>query len=355
MLSSTVYPVLQAILAAALFGASAPFAKLLLGKIAPIPLAAFLYLGSGLGLALLKLVQKYYAGAPMEARIGKADIPWLMGAIAAGGIAAPIVLMMGLQNTPAATASLLLNLESVATTLLGGLIFREAIGNRVWLGIILITAASMVLSFHTGGDWGISWGALGVIGACVLWGIDNNLTRNISAKDPLIIVTVKGLAAGSFSLLLAFALKQQIPAPSIIFGSMALGLISYGLSIVFFILAMRELGAARTSAYFGMAPFVGAVLSFVLFRDAPQNLLFLAIPFMFTGAFFLFTEEHSHRHIHIEFSHEHRHSHDDQHHVHAHADDPGFDPAMAHTHPHRHEHMEHEHPHTPDLHHRHKH
>jgi drug/metabolite transporter (DMT)-like permease len=355
MLNSTLYPILQAILAAALFGASAPFAKLLLGEISPIPLASFLYLGSGLGLALFRMMQKFIINSSVEAQISKADIPWLMGAIMAGGIAAPITLMMGLKNTPASTASLLLNLEGVATTLLGGLIFREAIGRRVWLGIMLVTLASMVLSFNTGGDWGISWGALGVIGACVLWGIDNNLTRNISAKDPLIIVTVKGLAAGSFSLILALALKEQIPSISIVLKSMVLGLLSYGLSIVFFILAMRGLGAARTSAYFGMAPFVGVVLSFIIFREAPHSLLFLALPFMLTGALLLLTEDHSHRHIHAEFSHEHRHTHKDQHHMHIHADDPGFDPSITHTHIHRHEYMEHDHPHTPDLHHRHKH
>lgn len=347
-------PVLQAVLAAVLFGTSAPFAKLLLGEIAPIPLAAFLYLGSGLGLALFQLIRTIVSRASWEARISKTDLPWLLGAIGAGGIAAPILLMVGIKHTPASTASLLLNLESVATTLLGGLLFHEAIGKRVWSGIMLVTFASILLSLNGSNAWDVSWGSLGVVGACLLWGLDNNLTRNISAKDPLSIVAVKGLAAGSFSLVLSLVLRQQLPPPAVTIAAMVLGVLSYGLSIVFFIFAMRGLGAARTSAYFGMAPFMGVILSFLILRDTLTSTLFAALPIMLLGAYYLLTEKHTHQHIHETFIHEHRHTHDDGHHTHSHAQ-TGTNPAIPHTHMHQHAYTEHYHPHTPDLHHRHEH
>jgi len=203
------YPMAQAILAAALFGASAPFAKLLLGEVQPIPLAALLYLGSGAGLLVFRCLQRI-GNAPQgrEAQVSKSDVPWLVGAVLASGVAAPIVLLFGLRHTPAATASLLLNFEVVATTLLAALAFKEAIGRRVWWAIILVTAASILLSWNTGGEWGISAGAIGVLGACVLWGLDNNMTRNIAAKDPFVIVIIKGLGAGLCSLALALILRR---------------------------------------------------------------------------------------------------------------------------------------------------
>lgn len=345
----------QALLAAALFGASAPIAKLLLGEIAPVPLAAFLYLGSGISLTLIRGLRRLGGQSTEgEARISKADIPWLAGAILAGGVAAPIVLMFGLRNTPAATASLLLNFEGAATTLIAVLVFKEATGRRLWWAVTLITAASLLLSWNTDSEWGVSLGAAGVLGACILWGIDNNLTRNVSAKDPLAIVTVKGLSAGLFSLVLALILRNPLPGLRIILGAMILGSVSYGLSIVSFILAMRELGAARTSAWFGTAPFVGALLSFVLFRDVPNVPFLVSIPIMIMGATLLLGEEHGHLHVHPPVEHEHRHRHEDRHHAHKHTDSE-IPPNRLHSHLHRHEEIEHDHPHTPDTHHRHGH
>lgn len=342
----------QAILAALLFGASAPLAKLLLGGIDPIPLASFLYLGSGIGLLLLRLMQRMKRGyVEVEAKINRNEIKWLIGAVIAGGVMAPIVLMFSLRGTPASTASLLLNFEGVATTLIAVIIFKESIGKRIWFAVTLIASASVLLTWNFKGEWGFSIGALGVLMACILWGIDNNFTRNISAKDPLIIVTIKGIGAGCVSMILAILAGSNFPGPKIIFGAMLLGFFSYGLSIVLFIFAMRNLGASRTSAFFGTAPFVGTLLSFILFRELPNTLFYYALPIMIAGAILILGEEHGHKHVHKGSEHEHRHRHDDEHHTHAHEDTGD----LEHSHVHIHEVIEHSHSHTPDTHHRHGH
>ena len=354
MQRSHLYPMFQALLAAILFGASAPIAKLLLGQIDPVLLAGLLYLGSGLGVLLFKvlLTQRQTTGAA-EASIQRADLPWLAGAVIAGGVMAPILLLFSLRVTTAATASLLLNFEGVTTAVIAVVVFREAIGRRALWAILCITAASILLSWEPGGDWGISLGALGILGACVLWGIDNNLTRNISAKDPLTIVLVKGLSAGSFSLILALLLGNALPEPAILLGALVLGSLSYGLSIVLFIRAMRGLGAARTSALFGTAPLAGVLLSLLLFQEAPSALFWGALPLMVVAALLLLSERHSHRHTHAALTHDHRHRHDDGHHEHDH---PGMvDRSLTHSHPHTHSPTTHEHPHLPDIHHRHVH
>ncbi len=347
-------PALQALLAAVLFGASAPLSKLLLGEVEPIPLAAFLYLGSGSGAFLLLLFQGMRnKGQRVEARLSRSDLPWLGGALLAGGVGAPIILLLGLQRTPASTASLLLNFEAVATTLIAITFFKESIDRRIAWAIGMVTLASIVLTW-TGGNWGFSLGALGIIGACFLWGVDNNFTRHISAKNPLIIVGIKGLGAGAFSLVLCLLLKQQLPPAGIALLAMLLGSISYGISIQLFIIALRSLGAARTSTLFGVAPFVGVLLSLVLLREKPQILFWAALPVMAAGAWLMLTENHVHHHIHEPMVHEHRHSHPDEHHQH----DSGQDIPLvngAHTHVHLHERLEHEHAHSPDLHHRHEH
>ncbi|MHB8077269.1 DMT family transporter [Desulfosporosinus fructosivorans] len=227
-------PILQAMLAAALFGASVPISKLLIGEIDPIPMASFLYLGSGIGLFFFRFFQgkKHYCN---EAKVTKCDVPWIIGAISAGGILAPIVLMFSLKNAPASTASLLLNFEGVATTVIAVVAFKEAVGERIWGAVILITMASILLSWDSSGQWGLSIGAVGVISACVLWGIDNNFIRNISAKDPLSIVMIKGLSAGTFSLILSLVLGYSFPSIGFVLRAMILGCFSYGLSIVLFI------------------------------------------------------------------------------------------------------------------------
>lgn len=348
------YPMLQALLAALLFGASAPIAKILLGDVQPIPLAGLLYLGSGVSLLALKSCQHLaQKNQKAEAGITRPDIKWLAGAILTGGIAAPIVLLFSLRETPAATASLLLNFEGVATMLIAALIFKEGIGRRAGWAILLITLASIVLSTNPNQEWGLSIGALGILTACLLWGLDNNLTCNISAKDPLIIVTIKGLVAGSFSLLLGVVLGNQFPILDIALKAMLLGSLSYGASIVLFVHAMRSLGAARTSALFGTAPLAGVLLSFMIFRENFNFMLLTAIPLTVVGAFLLINEEHIHHHIHDEISHEHSHRHNDSHHIHEHVEGIPF--ARSHSHLHIHTCMEHGHHHMPDLHHRHLH
>jgi drug/metabolite transporter (DMT)-like permease len=215
-----------------------------------------------------------------------------------------------------------------------------------------VTLAVILLSIDHSGNWGISPGALGVAAACVLWGLDNNFTRNISAKDPVIIVIVKGIAAGAVNLALAFMAGSSFPGllPALL--ACTLGFFCYGLSIVFFIFSLRELGTARTSAYFATAPFIGTALSFMIFREPPNALFIAALPFIVLGAFLLFTEKHSHRHMHYEFEHEHVHEHLDGHHAHGHSLDGA---SLTHSHPHKHASIEHEHPHNPDIHHRHRH
>ncbi|MDT3701219.1 MAG: EamA family transporter [Thermincola sp.] len=355
MSRAKIYPMVQAILSSVLFGASAPIAKLLLGQIEPVVLAAFLYLGSGIGLLLFKGFRRMWLHCgEVEARISSTDIPWLIGSILAGGVLAPIVLMFSLRNTPASTASLLLNFEGVATTLIAYLVFKEAVGKRIWLAVASITTASIILSWNTGGGWGFSLGAAGVIGACILWGMDNNFTHNISTKDPLIIVTIKGLAAGSFSLILALLLHNSLPNYKVMLLAMSLGCLSYGASIILFIMAMRNLGAARTSALFGTAPFTGALLSFALFKDSPGIPFFIALPFMIIGAALLLSEEHTHNHCHAMINHEHRHSHEDGHHKHQHPND-AVSRNACHSHFHIHDAVEHSHHHTPDIHHWHNH
>ncbi len=349
---SYVSSIIQALIAALLFGASAPLAKLLLGEVEPIPLAAFLYLGSGIGLLGIKLFQRInQKGLDSEAQIRKPDYIWLAGAIIAGGIAAPITLLFSLQSTPAATASLLLSFEGVSTTLIAFFAFKESISRRAWWAIALITLASIFLTVNPNAEWGFSFGAIGIIAACILWGIDNNFTRNISAKDPLIIVTIKGLGAGCFSLGMAMILGNKLPTWEVILGALVLGSLSYGASIVLFIHAMRSLGAARTSTLFSSAPLAGMLLSFLLFRELPGWLFFVAFPLMLAGTLFLLNEKHEHDHIHKLTTHEHAHVHDDEHHNHNHEGEN----AQKHSHIHEHGELDHEHHHMPDLHHRHVH
>lgn len=339
--------IFQALLAAIFFGASAPIAKLLLGDISPIFLAAFLYLGSGMGISLVKLTQRL-GSKNVEASIKRTDIKWLAGAIVSGGILAPIALTVSLQMTPASTASLLLNFEGVGTTLIALMFFKEAISRRAWTAILVITLASIFLSTDFARGFSLSLGALGIILACFLWGVDNNFTRNISGKDPLAIVAWKGLVAGAFSFLLALFLDNPFPALRTILGTLILGFISYGLSTMLFIRSLRGLGAARTSALYGTAPLAGVILSIVIFGELPSVLFIIAAILMIGGALLLINETHAHSHVHTAIFHEHSHRHSDLGHTHD---------AMDGVHSHEHEHPaeEHEHDHLPDIHHRHGH
>jgi drug/metabolite transporter (DMT)-like permease len=355
MSKAEIYPVMQAVLAAALFGISTPLAKVLLGSVPPVTLASLLYLGSGVGLTLLLLLRRLVGKRQKsEASLTRKDAPWLAGAIVFGGVLAPIISMVSLRGTPASTASLLLNFESVATTLIALLAFKENIGKRVAFAVALITLSSVVLSWDFSNRWGFSLGALGIILACVCWGIDNNLTRSISSKNPYSIVAVKGLGAGLFSLCLSLASGNRLPDLRIALLAMLLGFFSYGLSIVLFVLAMRNLGSARTSAFFGAAPFIGALLSFVVFGSIPDLMFIIALPIMLFGTILLLKDNHAHYHAHEPVVHEHKHTHNDGHHNHAHEDIPGFE-NISHSHVHGHNALLHRHAHTPDINHRHVH
>jgi drug/metabolite transporter (DMT)-like permease len=337
--------IFQALLAALFFGASAPLSKLLLGQVPPVLMAAFLYLGSGTGISLVKLSQRMTSNQK-EAGIRCPDVGWLAGAIVAGGIIAPILLMISLQVTPASTASLLLNFEGVATTLIALFFFRESISRRAFGAIFAITLASIFLSTNFKSGFGFSLGALGILLACTLWGVDNNFTRNISAKDPLTIVAWKGLVAGTFSLLLGLFLGQQLPGLRSILSILLLGFISYGLSTMLFIYSMRGLGASRTSALYGTAPLAGVILSILIFHDPITWAFIVAAILMVAGALLLANEEHAHFHIHMPVVHEHRHTHDEFH--------EHDTTEVTHSHEHEHPRTEHEHGHMPDIHHRHE-
>ncbi len=340
-----------ALLAAVLFGLATPAAKILVGTVDPFLLAGLFYLGSGIGLAALRaaLVRR---GAWSEAPLARADLPWLAGAIALGGVVGPVLLMVGLSLTEGSTASLLLTLEGVATALIAWFVFRENFDRRIALGMALIVAGASVLAWQ--GRPGLD-GLVGpacVVGACIAWGLDNNLTRKISAADPMQIAMIKGLAAGPITLALAFAADASVPPVAQVGAAGAVGFLGYGLSLALYVLALRHLGTARTGAYFSAAPFVGAIAAVPLLGEPLTVRLGAAGALIAAGVWLHLTERHAHEHVHLVQTHTHRHIHDAHHrHVH-HLSDP---PGEPHTHPHRHDRLRHAHPHVPDLHHTHAH
>jgi drug/metabolite transporter (DMT)-like permease len=343
-----------ALTAAALFGASAPIAKGLLRDVAPQLLAGLLYLGSGTGLLLLWLPRRKSASnlGAAEAPVSRRDIPWLAGAIVAGGVAGPLLLMLGLARTPASAASLLLNLEAVFTAALAWLVFREHVHRRIALGMLAIVAGGALLSWQGRLAWGGLSGPLAVAGACLAWGIDNNLTQKVSASDPVQITMLKGLVAGTTNTALALALGARWPAASVLLGAVIVGFLGYGASLVLYVRALRDLGTARTGAYFSFAPFIGAALAVLIWREPVTPLLLAAGGAMGVGLWLHLTEQHAHRHIHEPLVHSHPHVHD-VHHQHTHG--PNDPPDEPHTHPHRHDLLTHSHAHYPDIHHRHLH
>lgn len=282
----------------------------------------------------------------------RSDVPWLAGAVLLGGVLGPILLLSGLGTTPAATASLLLNLEGVFTALLAWFVFHENFDRRIAAGMLAIVAGGCLLSWQGGGTAQPAAGTLAVAAACLCWAIDNNLTQKVAASDPLQIAGIKGLVAGSVNLALALAGGARLPAPSIVAAGLIVGLAGYGLSLVLFVLALRHLGTARTGAYFSLAPFVGAGVAVLLLREpmGPRSLAAAAL--MAVGVWLHLTERHEHEHSHERLVHSHAHVHD-EHHRHAHAD--GVDPSEPHTHAHEHEPLTHSHRHFPDIHHRHRH
>jgi drug/metabolite transporter (DMT)-like permease len=341
---------LLALAAAALFGASVPFAKLLLGEISPIVLAGLLYLGSGLGLAVLRLARAT-GNHSREARLTASDWGWLAGAIVAGGIVAPVLLLWGLSGSGATTASLLLNFEGVITTLVAAALFREAVGARVWIAAIVMLCGGLVLAYDPRVPIAISPQSMAIVGACLCWAIDNNLTRKVSGADPLVTAMSKGLAAGGFNVGLGLALGGKLPNFGIIASALALGFFAYGVSLVLFIYALRHLGAARTGAHFSTAPFVGAALAVPLLGESVTSTLIIAAVLMAIATWLVLTESHAHPHEHEPLIHTHVHVHD-EHHQHTHQ---GNEESEPHVHEHVHEKMRHTHRHLPDLHHRHEH
>jgi drug/metabolite transporter (DMT)-like permease len=335
--------------AALLFGASTPLAKLLLGETSPWLLAGLLYLGSGIGLALVRALQR-----TDNARLGPGEARWLAGAVLSGGVVAPVLLMWGLSGMPASGAALLLNAEAVFTALLAWFVFRENFDRRIALGMALIVAGAAVLSWPGEAGFGAALPALAVIAACLAWGIDNNLTRKVALADARYVAMVKGLAAGVTNTGLALLLGARLPELPVVGAAAMLGFLGYGISLVLFVHALRHLGTARTGAYFSTAPFAGAVVALGLLQEPVTPDLLIAGALMACGVWLHLTERHEHRHAHeaMEHSHEHEHEHD-EHHRHAH-DEP-IAPGARHTHRHRHDRVTHSHPHYPDSHHRHDH
>lgn len=334
--------------AALLFGAGTPLAKALLREIGPWVLAGLFYLGSGVGLSLWRLVTR---AAPV--RLARSEAGWFAGAILAGGIIGPVLLMFGLTGMPASGASLLLNAEGVFTALLAWFAFKENFDRRIALGMAAIAGGAVLLSWPDEARFAGVWPALAILGACLSWGIDNNLTRKVSLSDATWIASVKGLAAGSVNLVLAFAVGDALPSMSSAALAALVGLLSYGVSLALFVVGLRHLGTARTGAYFSVAPFFGAVLALVLGEPVTGTLIAAGL-LMGLGVWIHLTESHSHEHRHEVMEHEHAHVHD-EHHRHGHAD--GVEPPLgvAHSHRHRHEPMVHIHGHFPDEHHRHAH
>jgi len=341
-----------ALAAAALFGLSAPAAKLLAGTVDPWLLAGLLYLGSGVGLGAYRLAQRVLGRAGSEAPLRRQDLPWLGGAIAAGGIVGPVLLMYGLAAGTAVQSSLLLNLEGVFTALLAWFVFRENFDARIATGMAAIAGGAAVLSWNPSAVLILDASALLVTGACLAWAIDNNLTRMVSGGDPLQIAALKGIAAGSINVLLAVVQQAPWPPATAIAGAGLAGLLGYGTSLVLFVLALRFLGAARTGAYFSTAPFVGAIAGALALHEPLTGRISLAAVLMGAGVWLHLTERHEHEHQHEALEHAHAHVHD-EHHQHTHP--PGTPPGEPHNLPHVHAPIRHSHPHFPDLHHRHPH
>jgi drug/metabolite transporter (DMT)-like permease len=343
--------VAAALAAALLFGLSTPLAKGLVGEVPPLLLAGLLYVGSGLGLLLLLGVR---VALGREAGItwprGR-EVGWLLGAILAGGALGPYLLMTGLRHTDAASASLILNLEGVFTAVLAWFVFKENFDRRIAWGMASIVAGGVVLSVGPELRTQGLAGPLAIVGACLAWGIDNNLTRKVSTHDAMLIACVKGLVAGSVSVSLALATGVRMPPPVVALQAGLLGFVAYGLSLTLFVVALRGLGTARTGAYFSLAPFLGAAFAVALGAPVTFSLL-LAGVLMALGLWLHLSEHHEHAHTHASMKHEHPHVHD-EHHRHAHA--PGQDTSEPHTHVHMHEPLRHAHAHYPDVHHRHDH
>lgn len=328
-----------------MFGAGTPAAKLLLGPVSPWLLAGLLYLGSGIGLAALRFLRR---AEPV--RLTLSELGWLIGAIVSGGVVGPVLLMWALASMPASGASLLLNAEGVFTALLAWFVFRENFDRRIALGMVLIVAGAVVLSWPGDAGFGVALPELAVLGACLAWAIDNNLTRKVSLADATFVAMVKGLTAGVVNTGLALLAGGTLPGTKILIAAGAIGFLGYGVSLALFVVALRHLGTARTGAYFSTAPFAGALIAIPLLSEPVTLQLTVAGVLMSIGVWLHLTERHDHRHAHEPLDHEHTHEHD-AHHQHGHLEGSPAD--ALHRHWHAHEPLTHTHPHFPDAHHRH--
>ena len=336
----------SALAAALLFGAGTPIAKLLLVDVSPWLLAGLLYTGSGIGLGLYRLIRR----AP-RVRLQRRELLPLGGAVLFGGMIAPLLLLFGLASMPASGASLLLNAEAVFTAMLAWFVFRENVDRRVALGLLAIVAGAVLLSIPTGADLGEIVPSLAVLGACLCWGLDNNLTRMVALHDAAWLAAVKGGVAGPVNLLIALAIGSTSPSLPSVAVALVVGFFAYGVSLVLFIIGLRHLGTARAGAYFSVAPFFGALLAVVWLGESVDPKLLVAGLLMGIGVWLHLSEQHLHDHAHETMEHDHEHEHD-VHHQHDHAAGTA---AARHTHPHEHTPMTHRHDHFPDEHHRHTH
>lgn len=340
----------MAILAAILYGISSPISKLLLTELPPTLMAALLYLGAGFGMVGISIYNIAMKKEQLEAKMTVKEAPYIVGMILLD-IVAPILLMLGLTMTTSSNASLLNNFEIVATSLIALFIFKETIGKRLWLAISLITISSVILSVSDFSSFSFSVGSIFVLLACLSWGFENNCTRRLSLKDPMQIVVVKGFGSGIGSLLICFMLKEYSNNWLYISIALLLGFVAYGLSIFFYIKAQRDLGAARTSAFYATAPFIGVIISWMVLQEEITESFLIALVIMLIGTYFAVSEDHKHKHVHMIENHEHKHGHHDGHHNYQHE----YEVVGEHSHEHTHDALEHKHTHLPDLHHRHTH
>ena len=341
---------LLATFSAVLFGISPVLCKLLIGDMSPALLAGLLYLGSGIGLQIVLILQRRNSLRELMQLSPQHRIK-LLGAVLSGGVIAPLCLTYGIKYGTASEVTLLLNLETVATTLIAWLIFKEYIGPRVWAGKLLILIAASIVVLKSDGGFDFSLSGILVVLACIFWGIDNNLTRDVEELSSTVLASIKGLGAGIFTIMLALLFSSGSATGFQIGGAMLVGSLSYGLSLVLFVEALRKIGSARTATFFAIGPFVGTLLSVVLLGERPSSFYWFAMSLMLAGIFLLYNEIHRHQHTHKAIEHDHKHIHD-EHHQHLHEEAGG---ATAHAHFHIHEEMTHIHGHWPDIHHRHTH
>jgi drug/metabolite transporter (DMT)-like permease len=346
-------PVLAVITAATLYGVGLPLTKALLKDISPVAMAGLLYCGAFLGVGSYYALVHLARDVPKDAStsLSRPDLPWLAGSVLTGGFLAPILLMVGMNLSSGFSTSLLSNLEGVATAIIAVLAFHESTGKRLWLALGCVTSGAVLLSWNGGAGRFEAAGPVLIVLSMVCWGFDNNFTRQIATKDPLQIALVKSLVAGTVPMLIILGIGGRIPLDITLVYALVVGAFGYGASLVFFIIALKGIGASRTGALFGLAPFVGAVVSVLVLHDWLGWIMLPAAALMALGAWLIVAETHRHEHIHEPMEHAHAHAHDDGHHGHPH-DEKVSGP---HVHDHVHAGITHDHDHYPDDHHRHGH